>query len=219
MQPQFRPLPPLFSNERQESSYFSSLLRVQCYDQKSLFFPSYYDRGTIIKKRTDSFGILLAMTIRFGYFRACFALAVAVGTVKASDLRLGRSAVATKLPKPLSDVSASVGEDGLIYIAGGCDSAYGNQYDDSERGFRCKSVSKSFYAFDQEMERFIPLEDMPQPRHRHAAVAINNQIWVVGGRDAYDNVIGDVDVSNGVAAGSTGCAFVPDLRVCLHVSI
>ena len=112
-----------------------------------------------------------------------------------ADLRLGRSAATTKLPKPLSDVSASLGEDGLIYIAGGCDSTFGNQYDSELGTFRCSSVSSSFYAFDPETEKFIDLPDMPSARYRHAAVAINNQIWLVGGRDENDDVVGQVHVS------------------------
>ena len=111
------------------------------------------------------------------------------------ELRLGNTPAETKLPKPLSDVSASVGPDGLIYIAGGCDSSFGSQYNTEDENFRCNSVSSSFYAFDPKTEQFTILEDMPDPRYRHAAVAINNQIWLVGGRDASDRVEGKVHVS------------------------
>lgn len=111
------------------------------------------------------------------------------------EIRLGNMPAETKLPKPLSDVSASVGQDGLIYIAGGCDSAFGSQYSDEEEKFLCNSVSSSFYAFDPETEQFTTLPDMPAPRYRHAAVAINNQIWLVGGRDVDDQVQGEVHVS------------------------
>ena len=34
----------------------------------------------------------------------------------------------------------------------------------------------------------------PEARYRHAAVAVNNQLWVVGGRDVYDRVIRSVNV-------------------------
>lgn len=113
-----------------------------------------------------------------------------------TGLRIGSSYVETKLPKPLSDVSASVGPDGLIYIAGGCDSPFGSQYDDDLDAFRCESVSDSFYAFDPEDKVFFTLPPMPIPRFRHAAVAVNNQIWIVGGRDADDNLVGQVVVSS-----------------------
>lgn len=111
------------------------------------------------------------------------------------EMRLGNMSAETKLPKPLSDVSASLSQDGLIYIAGGCDSAFGSQYSDEDETFMCNSVSSSFYSFDPKTGQFTTLRDMPAARYRHAAVAVNNQIWLVGGRDADDEVIGEVHVS------------------------
>jgi len=111
------------------------------------------------------------------------------------ELRSVPTTTELKLPKPLSDATASVGQDGLIYIAGGCDSAFGNQYIASTDTFRCTHVSRSFYAFDPLTDQFETLPDMPDPRHRHTAVAINNQIWLVGGRDGNDAVVGRVHVS------------------------
>lgn len=35
---------------------------------------------------------------------------------------------------------------------------------------------------------------MPRGRYRHAAVAINNQLWLVGGRSLEDALLEDVDV-------------------------
>ena len=119
------------------------------------------------------------------------------------ELRLGNMPAETKLPKPLSDVSASVGQDGLIYIAGGCDSSFGSQYSDEEGTFLCNSVSSSFYSFNPETQQFTTLKDMPAARYRHAAVAINNQIWLVGGRDADDRVQGEVHVSKHLATTSS----------------
>ncbi|CAB9523638.1 kelch-like [Seminavis robusta] len=110
------------------------------------------------------------------------------------DMRFGDANTEIKLPKPLSDVSATVGPDDLIYIAGGCDSPFGNQYDEDRQAFRCESVSDAFYAFDPETKEFEVLPPMPGPRYRHAAVAINNQLWLVGGRDANDQVVGSVVV-------------------------
>lgn len=125
-----------------------------------------------------------------------FASSIGRSSADADVVRLGRVAATTKLPKPLSDVSASLGKDGRIYIAGGCDSPLGNQYNEELATFTCESVSSSFYAFDPEIERFTVLPAMPSARYRHAAVAINNQIWLVGGRDENDNVVGEVHVSH-----------------------
>ena len=36
---------------------------------------------------------------------------------------------------------------------------------------------------------------MPRERYRHASVAINNQVWLVGGRSLVDDLLENVDVS------------------------
>jgi len=122
----------------------------------------------------------------------CIAVSALLGSTTAALLESVKPEV--KLPKPLSDVAASVGPDGLIYITGGCDSALGSKYVNELGAFRCSSVSNSFYAFDPKMEQFMNLPDMPYPRYRHASVAINSQIWLVGGRDELDRVVGIVHV-------------------------
>lgn len=123
-------------------------------------------------------------------------LALSVKTAEAvPELRVANLATQTKLPKPLSDLTATLGHDNLIYLAGGCDSPLGLQYNEAAQGFRCDSVSDSFYSFDPKTQVFTDLPKMPSPRFRHAAVAINNQIWVVGGRDENDEVLGSVLVS------------------------
>ncbi len=37
-------------------------------------------------------------------------------------------------------------------------------------------------------------QPMPRPRYRHTSVAINGKIWIVGGRDANNNIINEIDV-------------------------
>ena len=122
-------------------------------------------------------------------------LGVSVSTEALPDWRVGNLNTDTKLPKPLSDLTATVGHDNLIYLAGGCDSPLGYQYTEEAQGFQCDSVSDSFYSFDPKTKEFETLPSMPSPRFRHAAVAINNQIWIVGGRDRNDQVAGTVLVS------------------------
>lgn len=125
----------------------------------------------------------------------CCVLAMATTTVAQKQFRLADTEAGVRLPKAMSDVSAVVGPDDLIYIAGGCDSPFGSQYNEEAESFRCNSVSDSFYAFDPETNEFAVLPVMPTPRYRHAAVSINNQIWIVGGRDANDDLVGTVHVS------------------------
>lgn len=126
--------------------------------------------------------------------RVCCSVLAMTASTMAHQFRLANSGTEAKLPKPMSDMSAVVGPDDLIYIAGGCDSPFGSQYNDEVKGFRCSSVSDSFFAFNPETQDFIDLPPMPEPRYRHAAVAINNQIWLVGGRDADDQLVGNIHV-------------------------
>jgi hypothetical protein len=64
--------------------------------------------------------------------------------------------------------------------------------------FACDSLSTSFYAFNPTTETFEVLEDTPRERYRHSGEAINNQIWLVGGRTVEDGLIAEVDVSYGM---------------------
>jgi len=126
--------------------------------------------------------------------RLCSVLALATNTVAKHEFRLANTESETRLPKAMSDMSGVVGPDGLIYIAGGCDSVFGSQYNEETGTFNCNSVSSSFYSFDPETEEFNILPAMPEVRYRHAAVAVNNQIWVVGGRDENDELVGIINV-------------------------
>ena len=110
------------------------------------------------------------------------------------NLQLQRTELGAKLPKPLSDHTAVLGSDNMIYIAGGCDSSDGNIFDANYSFFYCPSVSSSFYAFDPATNTFMDLPDLLRPRYRHASVTIDNHIFLVGGRDVDDNLIQEVDV-------------------------
>lgn len=102
-----------------------------------------------------------------------------------------------KLPKPLSDHTATIW-NGLIYIAGGCDSPY--VFDQRTFTYTCSSVSESFFVFDpsQYIDHFSSLENLPRPRYRHTSVILDNQIWLVGGRNVDGGLVEFVDVSSAV---------------------
>ena len=68
-------------------------------------------------------------------------------------------------------------------------------WNDDWATFACGSVSSSLYSFNPETSEFVTLPDMPSERYRHASVAINNQVWLVGGRSLVDDLLEDVDVS------------------------
>lgn len=99
------------------------------------------------------------------------------------------------MPKALSDLTAVVSNStSTVYLHGGCDAADGNRYDTARGKFVCASVSNATYRFDLVTATFTPLADMPAARFRHAAVLVNNQVWVVGGRDSNDSIVTTVHV-------------------------
>lgn len=123
---------------------------------------------------------------------------LSAGLVQAThEMQLQRTELDVKIPKAISDHTANVGSDNLIYIAGGCDSPDGNVFVDEGNSsfFYCATISSSLWAFDPASNEFIEMPDLPRPRYRHAAVSIQDHIFFVGGRDAEDNLIREVDVS------------------------
>lgn len=106
----------------------------------------------------------------------------------------------TSIPKPLSDHTASLlqssATNAVIFLAGGCDAPDGNVYDNATDSFVCNSISSSVYSFTITPTGGVwdQWPSMPTARYRHAAVAISNHLWVVGGRDLQDNVIATVNV-------------------------
>jgi hypothetical protein len=99
------------------------------------------------------------------------------------------------LPKPLSDMTATL-YGGIVYLAGGCDAPNGNVYNAAIGEFTCDSASDALYAFHYRKNTVEVLATLPRPRYRHAAVAVNDRLWLVGGRTTEDDsIIGQVDVS------------------------
>ena len=100
----------------------------------------------------------------------------------------------TALPTNISDHTATL-INNQVYIAGGCNDTEGNVYNATVGSFSCLSVGQNFWLFDVETQAITILPDLPSPRYRHAAAAMNGQIWIMGGRDVVDNIITTVDVS------------------------
>lgn len=99
----------------------------------------------------------------------------------------------TKLPQPLSDMTATY-LSSKIYLFGGCNSPEGNKWFNEYSTFVCGNVTDAAYAYDPESSSFEELKTMPRPRYRHATVAIDGKLWVVGGRDVNDGTVAEVDV-------------------------
>ena len=113
-----------------------------------------------------------------------------------------------RLPKSLSDHTACEWNS-LVYIAGGCDSPY-----TQERGhFRCASVSENFYLFDpaKSTNHFTNLPNLPSPRYRHTSAAVNDHIWLIGGRDVNGNLLEFVDIFD-ISTQSWTSLYLPIIR-------
>lgn len=131
---------------------------------------------------------------------SAFVLLAAISVATGHDLKAyGWEVLESRLPKKLSDHTASVASDGLMYIAGGCDSIDGNVYitlGNNEGYFACDSISSSFYSFDPTTRIFETLGEIPRPRYRHTSSSVGNQLWLIGGRDPAGDIIPEIDVYN-----------------------
>jgi len=103
-----------------------------------------------------------------------------------------------RLPYPVSDMTATLipgrtnTDDDIILIAGGCSSKKGNEK--MGDGYYCADVTDKMYSFNVRTKIFKEMKNMPQARYRHAAVAIYGKLYIVGGRDVDDKLIGQIYV-------------------------
>jgi hypothetical protein len=123
------------------------------------------------------------------------------------------------MPHRLSDVSVTQAlapnDDGdlsvLLYVIGGCeDESRSSLLDESAAGEigaafmsrrvggifpTCWDVGQHTFTYDPKMDLFAKRKDAPRRRYRHGAALVDGNIWVVGGRDAQDRIVKEVDVS------------------------
>lgn len=66
----------------------------------------------------------------------------------------------------------------------------------SPHEYICPEISDFTFIFDPKnhTEEVRQGPSMPRPRHRHSSIAINGNIWVLGGRDEDGSVINEIDV-------------------------
>ena len=110
-----------------------------------------------------------------------------------------------KLPESISDLTANLGPDGLIYVAGGCNASEGNVYNNDTGFFDCLSITDSFVSFNPTTNKVVTLPSLPRPRYRHGAAVSNNRLWLIGGRTVATDVIMEIDVS--------GCVYMSFLSL------
>ena len=91
-------------------------------------------------------------------------------------------------------------EDGFVIITGGCNSLKGNGRltgagEDGADLFACLSTSNATLKFDPFANTFQEMAEAPHERQRHAAAVMNGEVFVLGGKDSFDNLVNAIDVS------------------------
>jgi len=101
-----------------------------------------------------------------------------------------------ELPYTLSDMTATFfpAMGNSIIIVGGCSAKDGNSLDDNNDWYSCNEISDKALKFDYSTETFTSLPSLPVARYRHAAVIVDNQLFLIGGRNATDDLIPEIDV-------------------------
>eukprot|EP00591_Stephanopyxis_turris_P008432 CAMPEP_0195512934 /NCGR_PEP_ID=MMETSP0794_2-20130614/4716_1 /TAXON_ID=515487 /ORGANISM="Stephanopyxis turris, Strain CCMP 815" /LENGTH=449 /DNA_ID=CAMNT_0040640831 /DNA_START=143 /DNA_END=1492 /DNA_ORIENTATION=+ len=111
--------------------------------------------------------------------------------------------VDSRMPSRLSDFTATQtiapDDEGdlniAIYLIGGCeDSSLSSSVTNSAGELTCNAVSDATTSFDPHYHKFAMRKQALRKRHRHVAVAVNGDIWVVGGRDENDAIVREVDM-------------------------
>lgn len=105
------------------------------------------------------------------------------------------------MPYKVSDIvgtfvqGANGDEDGFIILTGGCDHENGNvKGEGDDKYFYCNSVTKKALKFDPFGNYFTELKSAPRERYRHAAVAIGQKVFLIGGRDVKDALVAEIDI-------------------------
>jgi hypothetical protein len=110
--------------------------------------------------------------------------------------KLQWSVLSAKLQVPQSDMTASLGPDGKVYIAGGCVSPTGSIYNENSQILQCNQDTDIMYSFDPATNTFQNLPRLPRNRCRHGAAIANGKLFLIGGRTAIgDELIPEIDVS------------------------
>mmetsp|Transcript_37063 Transcript_37063/g.56946 ORF Transcript_37063/g.56946 Transcript_37063/m.56946 type:complete len:389 (+) Transcript_37063:155-1321(+) len=126
------------------------------------------------------------------YIYAILSLALSWPYVNGDETIVFNDLEGVKIPKPISDMTATSGLD-MIWVAGGCDNSQGNIF--SQEGyFICPSVSDTLYSFDPRTNMFAKKASMPRPRYRHGAGFAKGRLFLFGGRALDDSLIPEVDM-------------------------
>jgi len=109
--------------------------------------------------------------------------------------KLSWSKLPVRMSKPVSDMTTTLGSNGLVYIAGGCIHASGSVYNPPSGILQCFETTNELYSFDTNSNSFTELPKAPRNRYRHAAAIANGKLYLVGGLTTSNDLILEVDVS------------------------
>lgn len=100
------------------------------------------------------------------------------------------------MPTKRSDISVGIIGDNVI-IAGGCD---GEQSCPNDLEFcLCTSVSSKTEAYNPKTDEWSTLAPMPQPRFRHGAAVVGDDMYLIGGRFLNDSIVQSIDVFHSIS--------------------
>ncbi len=122
---------------------------------------------------------------------AIIAAAVASPAAAFTDYLMSRFLPRSALPMAISDATATSLADG-IFIFGGC--VADQQYDSASGFYFCPDVTNASLKYYPATDSYANLASMPRKRYRHAAAALGSKIYLLGGRDLFDNIVEEIDV-------------------------
>lgn len=95
------------------------------------------------------------------------------------------------MPTKRSDLTATTLGD-AIYLVGGCDSD--QKWDHGAGMYLCTGITKAVWKYLPQTDSYEALQDAPTARYRHAAAAVGNKVYIIGGCAFDDSIISAVDV-------------------------
>jgi len=95
------------------------------------------------------------------------------------------------MPSKRSDLTATTLGD-AIYLVGGCDSD--QEWNKDANMYLCTGITKKVLKYLPQTDTYESLQDAPKARYRHAAAAVGNKVYVLGGCGIDDSIISEVDV-------------------------
>ena len=133
------------------------------------------------------------------------------------------------MPYSCSDASATTIKD-QIYLVGGCVEKQAWVPADPNdpnawASYVCPTLTNKGLVFDPSKNTFAAIAASPRQRYRHTAASVGGKLYLFGGRDVTDTLVGDVDEFDPAtgawkaAVCSMGALAVSDLAAFVHEGV